>query len=69
MYFVNFFCIYLCIVYSYTVRESAVKVIVAVVVTLGGLIANIVYWMILNKGEQKMNQIISKSENKSENKS
>ena len=64
MYFVNFFCVYLCIVYCFTVSDSSIKVIIAVLITVGGLIANIVYWMILNKGEDKMNEIINKNERK-----
>lgn len=58
MYYVNVFCIYLCLVYCYAVQKDIVKIIVAVVVTLVGLIANIVYWIVMNKGDTKSTQIL-----------
>lgn len=58
IYYVNFFCLYLCFVYCFTVRDNLTKVIVAVVITVAGLVTNILYWVILNKGEDKANKIL-----------
>lgn len=57
MYFVNFFCLYLCAVYCFTVRDT-IKVIAAVSTTVVGLMVNIIYWFILSKGEKKSEEII-----------
>lgn len=62
MYYVNFFCVYLCFVYCFTVRHSSVKIIVAVLVTLVGLVGNIVYWIVLNKGEEKFNRLMDEGD-------
>ena len=44
--------------YCYTVRSNTIKVVVAVVLTIVGLVANIVYWLVLNKAEDRTNQIL-----------
>lgn len=58
MYYVNFFCVYLCFIYCYTVQGNAIKIFVAVGSTLVGLIINIFYWIVMNKADAKSDQIL-----------
>jgi hypothetical protein len=58
MYYVNFFCLYLCFIYCYSVRANITKIVIAIIVTLVGLITNILYWIVLNKGEAKTGEIV-----------
>lgn len=50
IFFVNFFCVYLCFIYCFNVTSN-IKIIVACAITFGGLVANIVYWIVLNRAE------------------
>ena len=51
-YFINFFCIYLCFVYCFGAKSN-VKIVVAVCLTVAGMVANILYWIILNHVNKK----------------
>lgn len=61
MYYVNFFCIYICFIYCYTVQGSTLKILLAIGFTLTGLIINIVYWIVMNKADAKSDQILLKN--------
>lgn len=58
MYYVNFFCLYLCFVYCFSVRDNAIKVIIAVILTVSGLAVNILYWIVMNKADERSSQIL-----------
>jgi hypothetical protein len=63
MYYVNFFCLYLCFIYCYSVRGNTAKIVIAIILTLAGLITNILYWIVLNKGEAKTGEIVLNNNN------
>jgi Co/Zn/Cd efflux system component len=63
IYNVNFFCIYLCFIYCYTLYSTGkhfqkVKIIIAIIVTCIGLIVNILYWAIMKKGDVKSDKSV-----------
>lgn len=61
MYYVNFFCLYLCFIYCYTIQGGWVKIVAAVAVTLTGMATSIIYWLVLNKGDHSEEVILRDS--------